>query len=88
MKTTLQIVAVIIVAAASLIWLAQGANRGWTKTTVPVTMVDEVTGIEGIAYERRFVPGVDFLGGAWLAGAVLAGASLLFRKKTNHQPKG
>lgn len=86
MRTTLQIFAVIIVATASLIWLARGANRGWTKTTVPVTMVDEVTGIEGITYERRFVPGMEFLGGAWLAGLVLAGASLLFRKKTNGKP--
>ena len=88
MKTTLRILAAIIVTAACIVWLATGANRGWTKTTVPVKSVDEITGIEGITYERRFVPGLEFLGGACLVAVVLAGASLLFCNKTNQQPKG
>jgi hypothetical protein len=88
MRTTLRILAAMIVIASGIFWLASGANRGWTKTTVPVKNVDEVTGIEGITYERRFVPGLEFLGGAWLAAVALAGASLMFRTKTNQQPKG
>jgi len=75
-----------LVVAAGLIWLAAGANRGWTKTSVPVKTLDEVAGIEGISYQPKFLPGVDFLGVAFGAAALLAGASFLFRKRTtNHQ---
>ena len=62
-------------------WLAAGANRGWTKNRVEKRTVDEVTGIEGITYEDRFVPGVDLLAGTLVGAGVLAGVSLLFRKK-------
>ena len=71
-----------MLAAGSIIyWAAAGANRGWTKTSVPRKMVDEVTGIEGVSYEKRFVPGVDFLGATLLGAGVLAGTSFLFRTK-------
>jgi hypothetical protein len=73
--------ALIILVAALVFWVLQGANRGWTKTSVPMKTLDEVTGIEGITYHKRFVPGVDFLGAAFLGSAALAGASLLFRKR-------
>ena len=81
MKRTLQILALVVAIAAGIIWLATGANRGWTKTSVPVKTLDEVTGLEGIEYRKRFVPGVDFLGGALLGAGLLAGASLLFRNR-------
>lgn len=67
------------------LWLALGAHRGWTKTSVEVRTVDEVTGIEGISYEKRFVPGVEFLGGGVIAGAILLGTSFLFSKKQKHR---
>jgi hypothetical protein len=67
---------------AAAFWVFAGANRGWTRTSEPRKTLDEVTGIEGITYEKRFVPGLDFLGGALLGGGILAGASLLFRKPT------
>ncbi len=86
MRRILQAFAMLLALAASLVWLAAGASRGWTKTSVPVKSVDEVTGLEGITYERRFVPGLDFLGGAWLGAGALAGASLMFRKQ-NKQDK-
>lgn len=66
--------------AAMVLWLAAGANRGWTKTTVPVKRTDEITGITVDDYQKRFVPGVDFLGAALLGSAILAGASFLIRK--------
>jgi hypothetical protein len=67
-------------------WAAKGAHRGWSQDKVPVKAVDEVTGLEHITYEDRYVPGVDFLaGGLALAGAV-AGTSLFLRKKNNSQP--
>jgi hypothetical protein len=80
MKRILQWLAVLILLVAGMTWLATGANRGWTKTSVPVKILDQVTGIEGITYEKKFRPGVDFLGAAALGAGLLAGASLFFRK--------
>ena len=65
-------------------WLATGANRGWTKTSVPVKRTDEVTGITVDDYQKRFVPGIDFLGAALVGSGILAGASFLVR---NRQPQ-
>jgi hypothetical protein len=90
MKRILNILAVLAVLSAAGIWLGLGANRGWTKTTVPVKTVDEVTGIEAITYEKRFQPGLDFLGGGVVAGAALAGLSLvlsLTTKTKNNETK-
>lgn len=85
MRRTLQIAALVLVLGATGFWLARGASRGWTKTSVPVTTLDEVTGIEAVAYQARFVPGLDFLGGACLGAGVLAGISLIVAK-TKRQP--
>jgi hypothetical protein len=79
-KPILRIAAALLALAALGIWLAKGANPGWTKTSVPVKMTDEVTGITADIYQKRFVPGVDFLGAALLGSVFLAGASFLFRK--------
>ena len=87
MKRTLQILALVVALGGLITWAATGANRTWTKTSVAVKTLDEVTGIEGITYQKKFLPGVDFLGAAFGGAAFLAGASLLFRKpKTNNQP--
>jgi hypothetical protein len=88
MKRILRSMALGFLLAGAGFWLAGGAHRGWTKTSVPVTIKDEVTGIEGVSYQKKFVPGVDFLGGAVLAAGVLAAASFLFRGKKieNQQP--
>ena len=87
MKLFLRWTSLVVVLAAAVLWLSAGANRGWTKTSVEKRTMDEVTGLEGITYESRFVPGLDFLGGALLAAGILAGASLLFRTKPNTQLK-
>ena len=79
-RRILQLVSLVIVFGAAALWVFAGANRGWTRTSEPRKTLDEVTGIEGITYEKRFVPGLDFLGVALLGGGILAGASLLFRK--------
>ncbi|MEI7728485.1 MAG: hypothetical protein WCO56_02890 [Verrucomicrobiota bacterium] len=83
MKRILPIIALVLGLSVTLYWAAAGANRGWTKTSVPVKTLDEVTGIEGITYQKRFVPGLDFLGCGWLGAGILAGVSLLFRKTIN-----
>jgi hypothetical protein len=81
MAKILRIIALMLALAAAGTWLATGANRGWTKTSVPKKTVDEVTGIEAVSYERRFVPGLDFLGAALLGASLLAGASFLFHNR-------
>jgi len=81
MKRALQFSAILLAIGAIAFWAATGANRGWTRTSEPVKTVDEITGIEGIQYERRFVPGIELLGGALLGSAAIAGVSLFFRKR-------
>jgi hypothetical protein len=85
MRQILQILALAVVLTAGATWLATGANRGWTKTSLPVKTLDEVTGIEGITYQKKFLPGVDFLGAAIAGAGLLAGTSFFFRKSTNNK---
>lgn len=56
-----------------LVWLAAGAHRGWTQTSVPVEKLDEVTGLTYLEYRKSFRPGVDFVAAGWLASLFLAG---------------
>ena len=81
MKKILRLVALILVVGSLAFWAATGMNRGWTKTSVPRKTLDEVTGIEGITYEKHFVPGVDFLGVSVFGAVVLTGLSFLYRTK-------
>jgi hypothetical protein len=80
-KKLLRILAAGVAVAAGGLWLAGGANGGWTKTNIKHETPDPVTGLTGVTYEKGFVPGVDFLAGAALAAGALAGAS--FFLKTN-----
>jgi hypothetical protein len=82
MKRALRIIAALLVVGAIVFWAAAGANRGWTKTRVPQKVVDEVTGLEGIQWQNRFVPGVDFLGAAFLGAVILAGISIFVPAKS------
>ena len=50
----------------------KGVNNAVFKLDAP---------LEAIHYERRFVPGLDFLGAALLGASLLAGGSFLFRNK-------
>ena len=86
MKRALQILALLVVLGGVITWLAIGANRGWTKTSKPNGTVDEVTGIVDQTPVKSFQPGVDFLGAAFGGAALLAGASLFFRKPKTNQP--
>jgi hypothetical protein len=82
MKRTLRLLARILMAGAIVFWAAAGANCGWTKMQVPIKTVDPVTGLAGIQWQAKFVPGVDFLGAALLGTGVLAGISLLVPLKS------
>jgi hypothetical protein len=55
---------------------------------VAIQTLDPVTEIEGITYQKNFLPGVDFLGGAAAVAGALAVASFFFRnKKQTEQTK-
>jgi hypothetical protein len=86
MSKILRFIAALLVAGAVIFWVATGANRGWTKTYIPIKTVDAVTGLEGVQWQARFVPGVDFLGAALLGAGVLAGISFFVPLKSK-QPK-
>jgi hypothetical protein len=81
-KSILRLLALALFLGAIAYWAATGANRGWTKNQVEIKTVDEVTGIEGVTYQKKFIPGVEFLAAAVGVAAVLAGASFLFRTKS------
>jgi hypothetical protein len=85
MKRALRTLALVLAVAATLAWLVLGANRGWTRTSVPVKTVDDVTGIEGVQYRKQFVPGLDFLGAALVGAVLLTGASFLFKQQQTKQ---
>ena len=82
MKKNLRLIAAILLVGSIAFWAAAGANRGWTKTRVPKKVVDEVTGLEGIQWQDKFVPGVDFLGVALLGAGFLAGVSFFVPAKS------
>jgi len=81
MKLLLRLLAIVVLLSGTGIWLATGAHRGWTQTSVPVKFVDEVTGIEGIRYEPKFLPGYDFLVGICVVSLLLRGAAFLVSGK-------
>lgn len=63
------------------VWAAKGYNRGWTKNQVAVKQIDPITELEYETFERRFVPGLDYLGGGILLGCALFGATFLGRRR-------
>jgi hypothetical protein len=56
-------------------WAAKGYHRGWTQNQVQVKQIDPITEIAYVTYERRFVPGLDVLGGGILLGVVIFGVT-------------
>ena len=77
----LRLSALAIALVSLVLWFFGGPNLGWTKTSVPIAKVDPVTDQPYQEWEKRFVPGLDFLGASFLGAALLAGTSFLFPKK-------
>lgn len=65
-------------------WAAKGAHTGWSQNRVPVNQRDEITGIDYVTYEERFVPGVDTLGLGLGGAAALFALSFFFRSKNQN----
>lgn len=81
MRTKLQIAALLLAVVVLGLWLYGGHNTGWTKNSVARKVKDPVTELEVDVYDKRFVPGVDFLGGGLTVAGILAAGSLLFRRR-------
>jgi hypothetical protein len=82
LRLGLRLTAAILLLGVVGFWAAKGAHTGWTMNQVPVKQTDEITGIEFVTYEKRFVPGIEFLGGGGGLAAGLFAVSLLFKSKT------
>jgi hypothetical protein len=85
MKRALQILAIVLAVATLSVWLAKGANTGFTKNRIQVKTVDPITEIEQVEWQDRFLPGVDFLGGGLVVAGALLGGSFFIRKQNKQQ---
>ena len=85
MRRILQWVALGLAVSAVAGWLALGAHRGWTKTTVTRWQKDPITEIDGPVIEKQFVPGIDLLAVSLTAALALFVASL-FASKIKKKP--
>lgn len=83
MKKIFLLVALLVALATLGAWLATGAHRGWTKTSVTVIEIEPVTGLENPVQKKQFVMGVELLGTGLAAAAVFAGASFFLKPKSN-----
>jgi hypothetical protein len=81
MKKGLRIAALVLALAGVGYWYAAGHHTGWSQNQVPVKKLDPVTDQEFTEYERRFVPGIEVLGGVLAVSAVLFVVSLVVKKK-------
>lgn len=81
MRLALRLLALLVLAGTVVGWAATGAHRGWSKDTVAVRTLDDITGIEQITYEKRFVAGLDTLALGGAAALALAGLSFAFGRR-------
>lgn len=86
MRNALRVAALLLFVAGAGFWFFGGPNLGWTRDSVPLIEKDPITEIEVTRWEKRFVPGVDFLACVLAGSAVLAGASFFFRRPAPPAP--
>jgi hypothetical protein len=77
----LRVIAALLAILFLTLWLALGANRGWTKTTRTRMSKDPVTELDYPMIEKHFSPGIEVLGFGLLACAALAGLSFTIQKR-------
>lgn len=85
MKRAIQMLAIVLALASVALWLAMGANTGWTKNRVQVRTLDPVTELEQVEWQDKFVPGLELLGGGLAVAGVLFIGSFFVRKQTKTQ---
>ncbi len=76
MKSILVLVGALITLSVCAWWASNGAHRGWTKTSVAIHKVDEITEIPYVEYEKRLVPGIEFPVLSIMFGGLLVGIGL------------
>lgn len=81
MRLVLRLLALISFLGPAIWWTAAGAPRGWSKNTVAIHTLDEITGIEQITYEKRFVPGMDTLAFGLVVSVGLSGLSAIIGRR-------
>ncbi len=84
MRSGLRVAAAVLFVATVGFWALKGAHTGWTMNQVPVKQLDEITGLEFVTYDKRFVPGVEFLGGGIGLAAGLFVVSFFFKRRTTN----
>jgi len=80
----LRATAALLLAGVVILWVVGGAHQGWSMNRVPLTKTDEITGIDYVEYEDRFVAGLEVLAGGTGGAVLLFGLSFLFRKPTSN----
>lgn len=80
MRKFSRLLAILILAGVLMTWGLLGAHAGWSQTQVPIRKIDPVTEIEFTEYERRFVPGIDFLGAGVASALAIFAIGFLFSK--------
>lgn len=83
MKFFLRVASLTVTLATLGVWLATGAHRGWTETSVTVMKVEEVTGLQYPVTKRQFVMGVDLLGVGLAVAGGLAVAAFFCKPKSS-----
>ncbi|WP_221030335.1 hypothetical protein [Actomonas aquatica] len=81
LRLPLRLLSLLLVVATVIWWVNAGAHSGWSMDQVPVTQIDEITGLEYTTYEDRFVPGMEYLVGGVALGVVLFGVSLFVKRR-------
>ena len=80
MRRILRVIAALLAILCLAVWIALGANRGWTKTTSTRMEKDPVTEIEYPVIAKHFSPGIEVLGIGLLASVALVGLSFTIKK--------
>ena len=83
MKRPLLITGGFIALATLTVWLATGAHRGWTKTSVMITEIEPVTGQENNFQRKQFVMGIELLTAGIALAGLLTAAAFLVKSKPN-----
>jgi hypothetical protein len=80
----LRVAGVFIALAVSVYWGLSGANTGFYKDSVEIKKTDEITGIDYVEYEDRFIPGIEFLIAGTGLGLVLIAVTFFPSRKPKH----
>lgn len=73
--------AFLVLAATFITWKVLGGHTGFTKNTVLVEKIDEITEIVYQEPIEKFVPGVDFLATGTAAAGALGVIGLVIRSR-------